>query len=102
MADNEQAGSSSGIEMTVIGWLIAAGISVFVFPMLPFILVGCLVWRLLNAGKPAPESEQSGTVTTAGVETGTTHDPTVTSRSRSHNLGQPEPQRHRGTTDADS
>lgn len=102
MVDSEQTGSSSGIEMTVIGWLIAAGISLFVLPVLPFIFIGCLIWRFLSAGEPADESEQSGAVTTAKAETATTHNPTVTSRSRSHDPSQPEPQRRPGTADADS
>jgi hypothetical protein len=102
VADSEQAGSSSGIEMTVIGWLIAAGVSVFVLPVLPFILVGCLIWRLLNTGEIASESEQSEAVTTAGVKTGTAQDPPVTGRSRSHDLGQAEPQSRSGAVEADS
>lgn len=55
-------------EMSVIGWLIAAGVSVLLFPVVPFLAIGWVVSRLLNSRRSAASPEDNESMAESGVE----------------------------------
>lgn len=65
---NEQSESIANPEMSVIGWLVAAGVLVLLFPVIPFLAIGWVVSRLLDSERSTSRPDTCEHTADIGVD----------------------------------